>query len=228
VEILVVTAILSLLAAILFPVFSRAKASAKSADCLSKTNQMLKATALYLADSDGRFPQSRKTSGSPWVDDASGGLEEPDYGSIFPRLNPYLGIRFTDLPCTEDTDPHGRICEAINPDVPDLASYVYNGSFAFGLSESGVDRSSETIIFAERRSVNVEGIEPFCNYIYRPWFNRSNPSAPEDDMDSTAGAIATRRHNERANYGFVDGHAKSYAWGQTFDLTANLNLHKVN
>ncbi|MBI1334845.1 MAG: prepilin-type N-terminal cleavage/methylation domain-containing protein [Armatimonadetes bacterium] len=227
VELLVVITIIAVLAAILFPVFSRAKAAAKTTDCLAKNNQLLKATMLYVTDSDGHYPQSRKSTGAPWVDDASGSLEEPDYGSIFPLLNPYIGAKFTDLSCPEDPDPKGIVCQSINPDVPNLASYIYNGNFAFGLNESSVDRSSQTVIYAERRSNVVDGIEPFCNYMYRPWFNQSNPQAPEDDMDATAGAVATQRHNGHSIFGFVDGHTKNLAWAQTFDLAANVNLHKV-
>jgi prepilin-type processing-associated H-X9-DG protein len=64
--------------------------------------------------------------------------------------------------------------------------------------------------------------------MYRPWFNSSNPSAPEDDMDPVIGAVAARRHNERSNYAFADGHVKNLAWTQTFSLASNVNLHKVN
>ena len=228
IELLVVVTIIAILAAILFPVFSRAKAAAKSTDCLSKANQSLKATMMYVSDNDSHYPQSRKSSGSPWIDDADGSLEEPDYGSIFPLLDPYLGIHFKDMICPEDRDPKGQVCESINPDIPDLTSYIYNGNFAFGLTESGVSRPSETILFAERRSESEDGIQPFCNYLYRPWFNSSNPNAPEDDMDPTAGAVATTRHNGHSNFGFSDGHSKSYAWTQTFNLNANIDLHKVN
>ena len=228
IELLVVIAIIAVIAAILFPVFSRAKAAAKASDCLALNNQMLKGTMLYVSDADGHYPQSRKTNANPWVSDADGALEEPDYGSIFPLLNPYLGAKFSDLTCPEDRDPKGIICETINPDVPNLASYLYNGAFAFGLMESGVERPAETIVFAERRSESSNTADPFCNYMYRPWFNLSNPDAPENDMDAEFGAVATKRHNDRANYGFADGHTKSLAWGQTFDLAANINLHRTN
>ena len=228
IELLVVITIIAILAAILFPVFSRAKAAAKSTDCISRNNQLLKSTMLYLSDNDSHYPQSRKNSANPSIDDADGALEEPDYGSIFLRIKPYLGAGLSLLVCQEDSDPLGRICESLNPDVPDLTSYVYNGSFAFGLTESGVERSADTILFAERRSQAVDGTEPFCNYLYRPWFNLSNSSAPENDMDGEIGAVATHRHNGRANYGFADGHVKILAWGQTFSPSGNINLHKVN
>lgn len=228
IELLVVIAIVAILAALLFPVFSRAKASAKASDCLAKSSQLQKAIALYVADSDGRYPQSRKTSSAPWLDDAEGALEEPDFGSVFPRLNAYLGAKYLEMACQEDPDPLGKICESINPDVPELNSFLYNGSFAFGLNESDIERSSQTILFSERRSRSVDGAEPFCNYLYRPWFNQANSTAPEDDMDGTVGAVDTVRHNGRSNFSFTDGHLKSMAWSQTFSLPNRINLHTTN
>ena len=171
---------------------------------------------------------ARRSDNDPWLSDADGSLEEPDYGSIFPRLDPYLGAKFRMLVCPEDRDPKGDVCFSINPDVPNVGSYLYNGSFAFGQSDTGAARPAETIQYIERRSESVNGTEPFCNYMYRPWFNQSNPYAPEDDMDATIGAPASTRHNSRANYGFMDGHAKNLVWSQTFDLAHGVNLHKVN
>ena len=56
IELLVVIAIIALLAAILFPVFARAKAAAKKTQCLSNLKQIGSALMLYMADSDDLFP----------------------------------------------------------------------------------------------------------------------------------------------------------------------------
>lgn len=55
VELLTVVAILGLLAAILFPIFRAAKASALKTTCLSNFRQVQTATAMYLTDYDDRF-----------------------------------------------------------------------------------------------------------------------------------------------------------------------------
>jgi prepilin-type N-terminal cleavage/methylation domain-containing protein len=58
IELLVVIAIVALLAAILFPVFARAKGAAKSSACLSGARQLGTAMALYAADYDDVYPNA--------------------------------------------------------------------------------------------------------------------------------------------------------------------------
>jgi len=53
---LIVIAILAVIAALLFPVITSAKASAKQANCAAEKHQIGLATSLYLADYDGSFP----------------------------------------------------------------------------------------------------------------------------------------------------------------------------
>ncbi len=55
IELLVVISIIAILAAILFPVFAQAKASAKQAVCLSNMRQIGMATKLYLGDNDDNY-----------------------------------------------------------------------------------------------------------------------------------------------------------------------------
>jgi prepilin-type N-terminal cleavage/methylation domain-containing protein len=56
IELLVVIAIIAILAAILFPVFAQAKASAKKAAAISNFKQMMLAALMYAGDSDDHFP----------------------------------------------------------------------------------------------------------------------------------------------------------------------------
>jgi prepilin-type N-terminal cleavage/methylation domain-containing protein/prepilin-type processing-associated H-X9-DG protein len=63
IELLVVIAIIAILAAILFPVFSRARAKARQASCLSNERQIGLAMQMYCSDWDGFMPSlsSQKT-----------------------------------------------------------------------------------------------------------------------------------------------------------------------
>lgn len=56
VEILVVLAIIGLLAALLFPVFSRVRASGRTSSCLSNLKQLGLSVAQYAADYDDKLP----------------------------------------------------------------------------------------------------------------------------------------------------------------------------
>src|SRR5665213_1145935 len=65
IELLVVIAIIAILAAILFPVFARAKAAAKDTVDLSNANQIGLAYKLYNIDSDDTMPIFYAYNSSP-------------------------------------------------------------------------------------------------------------------------------------------------------------------
>ncbi len=56
IELLVVIAIIAVLAAILFPVFARAREKARQTACLSNLSQISKGVRMYMDDWDTRFP----------------------------------------------------------------------------------------------------------------------------------------------------------------------------
>jgi len=59
IELLVVISIISLLAAILFPVFARAREQARKAACMSNLKQVGLGLMMYVQDNDERFPVSQ-------------------------------------------------------------------------------------------------------------------------------------------------------------------------
>jgi prepilin-type N-terminal cleavage/methylation domain-containing protein len=66
IELLVVIAIIAILAAILFPVFSRAREKARQASCLSNLKQIGQAAHQYAQDYDEKWPPVRRGGfGSP-------------------------------------------------------------------------------------------------------------------------------------------------------------------
>jgi prepilin-type N-terminal cleavage/methylation domain-containing protein len=58
IELLVVIAIIAILAAILFPVFARAREKARQASCQSNEKQMALGIIMYASDYDGCFPMN--------------------------------------------------------------------------------------------------------------------------------------------------------------------------
>ena len=93
IELLVVIAIIAILAAILFPVFSRARDRARLASCVSNMRQILLAERMYSDDYDGLYPAYRPM-GPPFYSGHPGPgelqwcwwLETPD---LIPLLTPY-------------------------------------------------------------------------------------------------------------------------------------------
>jgi prepilin-type N-terminal cleavage/methylation domain-containing protein/prepilin-type processing-associated H-X9-DG protein len=69
IELLVVIAIIAILAAILFPVFARAREKARQASCLSNIKQMSLGMLMYVQDYDEMFPDEAWGSSSvdPWI-----------------------------------------------------------------------------------------------------------------------------------------------------------------
>ena len=230
IELLVVIAVIAILAALLFPVFSSAKKAAKRTTCMSNVRQIEMAVLMYLSDSEDVYPQTRQYSSQPDVEDAAGEIDEPIYSSWFEPVEAYTASSKNANPavfsCPEDPDPFGRLCFEIDPDSPQVISYLENGYFAFGLSQGTITNASNTVYLAERRSIPVGEDDPYCDDIYHPWFNAANNQAPEDEMVAGSGAIATDRHLGLANYGFADGHVKALTWVSTY-APPQVNLHAV-
>ena len=59
IELLVVIAIIAILAAIIFPVFAKARAKARQAKCLSNLKQIGTALIMYADDNDGYYPRGQ-------------------------------------------------------------------------------------------------------------------------------------------------------------------------
>ena len=66
IELLVVIAIIAILAAILFPVFAKAREKARQTSCLSNIKQIALAGLMYTQDYDERFPGHGCVWNDPW------------------------------------------------------------------------------------------------------------------------------------------------------------------
>ncbi len=64
IELLVVIAIIAILAAILFPVFAKAREKAEQSDCTSNLNQIGKALIMYASDYDQKVPAANFAGGT--------------------------------------------------------------------------------------------------------------------------------------------------------------------
>ncbi len=93
IELLVVIAIIGILAAMVFPVFARARESARKAVCLSNVKNIALAVQMYLADNNDTLPPAEHNSTVLDYFETIPGGENPDW-AYFPTCsfhsNPYL------------------------------------------------------------------------------------------------------------------------------------------
>lgn len=215
IELLVVIAIIAILAAILFPVFGRAKESAKKSACISNMRQMGTAFSLYLNDHDGVYPtcdnDKAKIDGKPPEPETpdADGPPERDWHIV---LQTYIK-NFDILRCGTDASKMPK-----DPKNPDLAameyvsSYTVNGWSEYDLAESAITKPSQWVLLGERNNV-ARGPKTWWMFYWWTWQGASPqvwpPSNNPDPTPKAAEDLALDRHAKVPNWLFGDGHAKS-------------------
>ena len=206
IELLVVIAIIAILAAILFPVFARAREKARQTSCLSNVKQLALATHMYVSDYDEvMYPNCIGVPGAP-----------PIQGVVYPHNWVAYGhslILWPDLiyPYVKNTQMFR--CPS---DASLWIGYGYNyyylgsnpsgASVTFVASLADIEAPAETICIAECTNYNAP--PPSI------WGYTASPGNTSYDR-----AIAGARHNGGGNLGFCDGHAK---WMKSSEyLTSN-------
>jgi prepilin-type N-terminal cleavage/methylation domain-containing protein/prepilin-type processing-associated H-X9-DG protein len=194
IELLVVIAIIAILAAILFPVFAKAREKARQSSCLSNVKQIGLGLMMYIGDYDEKFPGGD----SVWV---------PAVGGIYWTLDPY--IKNTQIwACPSDSLKNVTLslCPVGSPFYRE-ASYGYNYIWQTR-SQAQMTAPAETAMVAEM--------------IERPYFYASSQcghsTLPLDPPNNTRWGICNAlhtsrvsraaRHNDGLNICFGDGHAK--------------------
>src|SRR5436305_54827 len=112
IELLVVIAIISIIAAILIPVFARAREKARQAACLSNQHQIAMAVLMYISDYDERFP---------FVLDYSRNLISNANNGDDPKASPGGGDHFNALDGVTGLEPQFQL-------VMQVAPYVKNAN----------------------------------------------------------------------------------------------------
>ena len=191
IELLVVIAIIAILAAILFPVFARARAKAQQNNCLSNCKQIQLGLIMYATD----YNQVQ----APYVN----GVLLPWQGIVWPY------IRNTQLYlCPTDATPSGSIhITAGGAEWNTLGSMVAASSYGRNLYQSGV--SDGTINFPSEMvdvmDAVIDPIQPAATY--------PGTLAAAQLCITSDGTQKTARHQNGGNASYLDGHVKFLAFG---------------
>lgn len=132
--------------------------------------------------------------------------------------------------CPDDSDPHGgslgTACTSTAP-APGVTSYLVNAYFLFGLADSQLAGTANTIYVVERNG-------KFCNVHIHPWLGEvydwagktgvvegnTLDNAPYVSSDNLF-AVASKRHTQGSNYAFADGHVKWERYAATIQPTTD-------
>ncbi len=198
IELLVVIAIIAILAAILFPVFARAREAARKTACLSNMRQIGTAFQIYTQDYDETLPNS--TDGTPGA-------------SVHGAWNYYKTFPANISPGSYDVTQGGLypyvknsqiyICPSDGEGRRSGNSYAAN-SCVFQGSAAGFETGKPLAAFESPASFMLLGEEASPNEFLT---NVSNASTDDGYMLYVLN-IFSPRHSDGSNLNFVDGHSK--------------------
>ena len=215
IELLVVIAIISALAGILFPVFAKARSSARKSTALSNLKQIGAALHMYTADYDEHLPNR-------WP--------RFEYKEFYWRVEgrdlPSLLKPYVKNPAVWYS-PEDRLSKR-GP-----TSFIVNAELAPGWPLSKIGRPAEAIYLTDRTDLealkNGGGEAPDVYF----WWEFCNPPLargpadlprPYDDL-MVAVQISPRRYvGDVAAYLFLDGHVNTLPFAKTWG-DAKTNLH---
>ena len=195
IELLVVVAIIAILAAILFPVFARARESARKTSCMSNLKQIGLAMLQYSQDYDERVTPLGYIYGGKtyywWGSVRAGVLDERES-----MLQPYMkSVQIQACPSFDN-----KLRTAIG-----LTGYAYNDAFLHpgwwsgrpSVSMAAIQDVARTVLLADSARVSfMDGTTLEANTFLTP---------PSQTYPALHG-----RHNSMANVLWADGHVKAH------------------
>jgi prepilin-type N-terminal cleavage/methylation domain-containing protein/prepilin-type processing-associated H-X9-DG protein len=196
IELLVVIAIIAILAAILFPVFARARENARRSGCMSNLKQIGLGLMQYVQDYDEKFPIRRHGT-----DNSTG---------PFVMIQPYVKS-LQILQCPSQPDPQDT-----NPGSAQFTDYLYNrllqrgdggGTDNLPFSLAAIELSTQVVMVSEG-----EGNPGGLGNAAASWAaaEKFTPGEPQAKLP-----VNFTRHFEGGTVLFTDGHVK---WVKSVDV----------
>jgi prepilin-type N-terminal cleavage/methylation domain-containing protein/prepilin-type processing-associated H-X9-DG protein len=217
IELLVVIAIIALLVSILLPSLHRAKRLAETSVCLANERNLAVATVIYAQENDQHLPTVGMSHGSHIVD---------EQGSWFHLLMDYAGTELL-YRCPSDESPwfDRPLPGGRRRKVSFGTNYYVSGQMvdweAFD-SMDAIPRPMHTIFAVELAEGLTEAQQEWAaaDHIHADlWL--SDPEAKAREQ------VAIDRHQGRANYVFLDSHAQSMKFEQTYKIGEGSTLGNI-
>jgi prepilin-type N-terminal cleavage/methylation domain-containing protein/prepilin-type processing-associated H-X9-DG protein len=219
IELLVVIAIIAILAAILFPVFARAREKARQTSCLNNVKQIALGVIMYAQDYDEKMPMlymNRTTPSSTW------------YG-IAQELDPYVkNVNVHDCPSASmqstlssygGNRSYGYVRDIIVPNGSCKMATIKRPAEIVMLGDACIDQNNGCQLHppnagpfmcdADGSNCKVCGGTHNSLYAYPLGSHASQYDRP--------GFNFIERHNGTGNAAFCDGHAKAMKHSELYN-----------
>jgi len=232
IELLVVIAIIAILAAMLLPALSKAKAKAQGTQCMSNNKQMELAVQVFTTDNAEFFPNN-DTSVSPGTDagpnawiqgNAQKYLTPPayenlissgvlwDYNKSYDIYKCPASQAFVKVPATATMAVMNRSYSIsvqlnCNQAATDPPTATAAGTIP-AKKTTGVSRPSDVFVFAEENQISIDNGVIGISAAASPTFS------------TTIWNLPSARHNNSGTFSFADGHAEIWKWRGVI-ITAN-------
>ncbi|MEN6548124.1 MAG: DUF1559 domain-containing protein [Armatimonadia bacterium] len=193
IELLVVIAIIAILAAILFPVFAKAREKARQSSCLSNLKQIGLGVLQYTQDYDERFPIY-------WRDQIQTDASMP--GAKFTTSSGAAGAGGYKTSWMDFVTPYIKnnqvfVCPSAVLQSPTAPSYGYNRMVH---NSGGTPRTLGEIVRPAEIILNLDYASIYGVY--------ANPGEYIQFRDGAATPNCVCPHNDGTNVTFCDGHSK--------------------
>ena len=218
IELLVVIAIIAILAAILFPVFAKAREKARTSSCQSNLKQIGIAMVQYTQDFDEKFVKAHFDGNPAGVTGAAGKWME--------AIQPYCkSTQIFDCPSKNrailNYQPRVVTANATPPPNYFYSSYACNSTYwgAGTALMSPMGPAQVSLASCQAPATCIIVIDG-NGYFEVAWDTQANQAQPDLTLSCPALHSAYLRHMERANALFCDGHVKAMGMDALIEPTA--------
>jgi len=213
IELLVVIAIIAILAAILFPVFARARENARRASCQSNLKQISLGIKQYTQDYDEKFPLY-------FSDAATAGWAS--------QLQPYVkSIQILQCPSEPNSTNDGNVNSLGYTD------YAYNSGLGRDYTDAGNSRSASeatllnsslTVLLIDFHSRPSYSNFAGCGIFWRGHSGGCPAGLADFYYSPSYDTKPAQRHLDGHNVAFCDGHVK---WYKGSDGTTSASVYSA-
>ncbi|MCC7492385.1 MAG: DUF1559 domain-containing protein [Fimbriimonadaceae bacterium] len=198
IELLVVIAIIAILAAILFPVFAKAREKARQSTCLSNNKQMGLAMMQYIQDYDETFPASAETDEiwPFWISSYIGGRPQNwsgQRGNIYVCPSNLQGITVT----ASKLNIYAAAVAGWGITPSGSGDYLYHCSYS--LNDATIPETTGG------SAALAAWISPAECYLFLEGTGEADIDSNDVDLEDNEVFVG---HNEGMNVTYIDGHVK--------------------